>query len=112
MQLDLPPIGTLEKPQYLDYSVLFDGSGESIIKRVASFRGRSLTGEFHCNFLVCRVFRHKSHDIICQKMLQQKMEAMAVVRMAQVTEFMDKHIVLKDFRETDYVKIQIDVSFI
>ena len=112
MQLDLPPLGTLEKPQYLDYAVLFDGSGESIIKRVASFRGRSLTGEFHCHFLVCRVFRHKSHDIICQQMLQQQMEAMTVVRMAQMTEFVDKHIVLEDLRKTDYSQLQIDIPFV
>ena len=112
MQLDLPPLGTLEKPQYLDYAVLFDGSSESIIKRVASFRGRSLTGEFHRQCLVCRVFRHKPHDIICQKMLQQKMKAMTMVRMAQMTEFMDKHIVLENLRKTDYIQIQIDIPFV
>ena len=42
-------------------------------------------------------------------MLQKKMEGMAVVLVTEVTEFVQKHIVLKGLRQTYYVQIQIYV---
>ena len=43
-------------------------------------------------------------------MLQKQVESMAVVLMAQVTEFVQKHIVLQHFRQSDDIQIEIDIT--
>ena len=37
LQLALPPLRTLEEPQHLDHAVLFDGTGDGVVERIAGF---------------------------------------------------------------------------
>ena len=74
-----------------------------------------IPGTAHCSFTgkfrghgIPRI--KQFHKIISQDMLQQKMEGMAMVMMAQMAQLMKKHIVLQDTRKTYYIQIEIDVS--
>lgn len=52
---------------------------------------------------------HQPYHVVGQDMFQKKMESMSVILMFQMAEFVKKHIVLQDFRETDYVQVEIYV---
>lgn len=44
-------------------------------------------------------------------MFQKQMESVAMVMMAEMTEFVKKHIVLKNAWETNDIEVEIDVPF-
>ena len=106
MQLVVSPFRPLEKPQDLDYAILPDGTGHHKIHRVLCLAHRCLSGDFCSNAVTCI---NAFEKIVSKDMFQKKMEAVSMVLMAQMTEFMEQYIILKDFRKTDYVQIQIYV---
>lgn len=76
--------------------------------------GCSLSCEFFCHSNISIGLRfvrmvQSIHQIVCEYVLKQQMKGMAMVMMAQMTQFVKKDIILKDLRQTDYVKIEIDV---
>ena len=76
--------------------------------------GRRLSGEFFCHSNISIGLRfvmmvQSIHQIVCEHVFKQQMKSMAMVMMAQMTQFVKKDIILKDLRQTDYVKIEIDV---
>ena len=106
MQLVVSPFRPLEKPQDLDYAILPDGTGHHKIHRVLCLAHRCLSGDFCSNAVTCI---NAFQKIVSKDMFQKKMEGMSVILMLQVAEFMKKHIVLEDFRQTDNVQIKIYV---
>ena len=48
--------------------------------------------------------------MVRQEMLQQQMKRMAMILMSQMTQLMQKHIVLKDARKAHDAEIQVDVA--
>ena len=89
MQLVVHTLRPLEEQEDLDQRVRLDGTGDGVVKRILCLRCRSLARDFHdCLIiigpLVKSVLPHQSHQIVGQDMLQQKMEGMTVIMMAQM----------------------------
>lgn len=49
-------------------------------------------------------------DIAEAEALQQGMETGAVIRLLQVTQFVEEDVVAEGFRKTDEIEVQIDVA--
>lgn len=49
-------------------------------------------------------------DIAETESLQQGMETGAVIRLLQVTQFVEEDVVAEGFRKTDEIEVQIDVA--
>ena len=106
MQLVVSPFRPLEKPQDLDYAILPDGTGHHKIHRVLCLAHRRLLGDFCSKAVTCI---NAFEKIVSKDMLQKKMEAVSMVLMAQMTKLMKQNIILKDFRKSDNIQVQVDV---
>lgn len=106
MQLVVSSFRPLEKPQYLDYAILPDGTGHHKIHRVPCLAHRGLPSDF-CSHCISGINTYQK--IVCKHVFQKKMETVSVVLMTQMTKLMQQNIILKDFRKTDNIQVQIDV---
>ena len=93
---------------------MLNTAGNGVVERIAGPRGCRLAGKLHGKSMVgvlIGLLIKQKHKIICQQMFQQQMESVSMIRMAQVAEFVQKHIVLKHLRQTDNIQVQIDIAF-
>ena len=89
MQLVVHAFRPMEESEDLDQRVRLDGTGHGVVKRILCLRRSCLASDFHdcliiIGTLVKSVLPHQSHQIVGQDMLQQKMEGMTVIMMAQM----------------------------
>ncbi len=77
-----------------------------MIQRVLRAGGCGLAGEVSGVWVTVV---GKTKQVVGKDMFQKKMEGGAVVMMSQMTQFMEQDIVAQNRRETDDVKIQVDV---
>jgi len=82
-----------------------------MVQRIAGLGDGGLAGKFRHKAGIRSGIIHKLNDIVGQDMLQKKVERLAVVLMAQMTEFVKEDIVLKHGGKADDVKVQVDVAF-
>lgn len=104
MQLVVHAQRTLEEPQDLNKPVFLDRTGHYMIERVSRPAGSGFARQVRSQGIP-RI--HPSEKIVGQHMLQKEMEGMSMVMMTKMTELMQEDIILKNFRQADYVQIQI-----
>ena len=105
--------------QQLSDPILLDGAGEGVVYGIAGLGegglagkvgGQGMVGQGDAGGGVHGIQIEGLDQMVGQDMLQKEMEAMAVVLMAEVAEFVQKDVVLQHARKAHYAEIQIDVS--
>lgn len=86
---------------------LFDCTGHDVIDGIFRLADRCLSGDFNGKGVSCIDTFKK---IVSKHMLQKEMEAVAMVMVAEMTKFMEKHIVLKHLREAHDVQVKVYVA--
>ena len=87
-----------------------------IMQGIFRTRGCSLSCEFfwHSNISIgLRFVRmvQSIHLIVCEHMLQKEMECVPMILMTQMTQFMQKNIILQNLRKTDNIEVQVYITF-
>lgn len=103
----------------LNCAVLLDGAGESVVYGIACLGegglackvgGQDMVGRRDAGSGVHGIQVKGLDQMVGQDMLQKEVESMAVVRVAEVAELVQKDVVLEHARQAHYAEIQIDVS--
>lgn len=96
----------MEEPSDLDHAVLLYLPSNNIVQRISRLGDCGFARDL---FRQGIALLHQNKYMAGKHMLQQKMESMAVVMMAEMTQFVQKHIILKHLGQHDDLKVQIDV---
>ena len=96
--------------QKLGDTILLDGTGDGVIQRITCLGEGSLAGKFGGQRAVFGRGRvQKAYQMVSQDMFQQKVEAVAVILVTKMTQFVQKDIVLEHARQAHDAEIKVDV---
>ena len=104
----------------LNGAILLDGACEGVVYRIAGLGeggfagkvgGQGMVGRRDAGSGVHGIQVKGLDQMVGQDMLQKEVESMAVVRVAEVAELVQKDVVLEHARQAHDAEVQVDVAF-
>ena len=107
------------RSQQLSGAILLDGAGEGVVDRIAGLGEGGLAGELGGEGMVGRgdagggvhgIKVKRFDQMVCQDMLQKKVEDVSMILVAEVAELVQKDVVLEHARQAHDAEIQVDIA--